>query len=133
MAVSRSELRLDTARLDKMIAEMEHKASRLVRKTAFDIEADIKTSMQGPKSGRMYGKHQASAPGEAPAIDLGALVNSIGVSMQGRLSATVSESSDHAAPLEFGTTRMAPRPHMSPAFERARPGFERAARILLEP
>lgn len=132
MAESRSELRLDTARLDSMIAGIQGKASKLVRRTAFAIEADIKTSMRGPKTGRIYGTHQASAPGESPAIDTGALINSISTHIEDRLTATVSETSEYAPHLEFGTTTMAPRPHMSPAFEHARNGFQRDVQKLLE-
>lgn len=32
--------------------------------------------LKGNRSGRMYGKHRASAPGEAPAVDTGKLRNS---------------------------------------------------------
>lgn len=53
----------------------------IVRTVAFSIERRVKTSMVGPKSGRVYKrgkrKHRASAPGETPAIDTGNLINSI--------------------------------------------------------
>ena len=42
---------------------------RFVRKAAFFIEGQIKTSMAAAKHGHQYGAHVASAPGESPAID----------------------------------------------------------------
>ena len=44
---------------------------------AFTVETFAKLSMGENKTGPMYDTHRASAPGEAPAIDTGALVNSI--------------------------------------------------------
>ncbi len=37
----------------------------------------MKESMDGPKSGKIYGSHQASAPGESPAIRDRGLIDSI--------------------------------------------------------
>jgi HK97 gp10 family phage protein len=84
-------------------------------------EMVAKESMQGPKSGRLYkvsrtGKlHRASAPGQAPAIDTGNLVNSIQHEQVGSEDARVFTHVEYAPYLEFGTARMAPRPFMTPA------------------
>jgi HK97 gp10 family phage protein len=77
--------------------------------------------LRGTKSGRLYRRrgtaHRASAPGEAPASDLGDLVRGIQAprAVPGELAVDIASSSAHAALLEFGTSRMAARPYMRPA------------------
>lgn len=68
-----------------------------------------------PKSGHIYQRrgvrHQASAPGEAPAGDSGRLAGSSDVFPdQANLSARVNWSAAYAKPLELGTQTMEPRP-----------------------
>ena len=59
-------------------------AEAFVVKIAQDVVTTIRRSMSGAKHGREYKHgsvtHRASAPGEPPAIDTAALVNSIDVS-----------------------------------------------------
>ncbi len=110
-----------------------------VAKSALAVKSDAQRSIErGPKTGRVYttyfytdaqgrlrkvgrrGKpHQASAPGEAPALDLGGLVDSIfdEISENG-LAAEVGTDLDYGTYLEFGTRKMAARPWLQPAFER---------------
>lgn len=105
-------------------------AHDLVGRTAHQIEAIIKVGMAEPKTGNMYGNHQASAPGDMPAMDTGNLANSIMVEFEEPTIAVVYTNVDYSAHLEFGTMRMAPRPFMTPAAEAVRPEFEaEAARI----
>jgi hypothetical protein len=76
----------------------------------------------GPKTGRIYmyrGRpHQASAPGEAPASRSGRLIGSQDYKVRSVHQLIVGETakSDKGAPypdyLEYGTTKMAPRPHL---------------------
>jgi len=68
--------------------------------------------------------HRASAPGQAPAVNTGVLVNSVRAVPKG-LRATIGSSVAYAAALEFGTRGVAARPAFAPALERARPNFER--------
>lgn len=116
---------------------LQKRAAQLVAKTAAGIEARAKISMAEPKTGRKYkvsktGKaHQASAPGQAPAIDTAMLVNSIGFQMVGELSAVVGVGAEYAVHLEFGTAHIAPRPFLGPAFEATKPEFEKGLRELL--
>lgn len=112
-------------------------ASRLVRATATGVEADVKKAMTGPHHGRTYrrgGKtHTASAPGEAPAVDKGALVNSIGTASadSGDLIASVTGSGLEIAPLlEGGTATIEPRDIFAQAGERAKGAFQRKAQNL---
>lgn len=106
--------------------------SALVRKAALDVEAWAKLAVQSPpKTGRVYprpgGKrHQASAPGEAPATDTGNLVNSIGMRPAGKDSYAVFARAKYALGLEVGTARVAARPFLVPALLRVRPVLEKA-------
>lgn len=123
--------------LSQVAAHLKQRASALVRKTAFGIEGAIKASMAEAKHGRTYkvsktGRaHQASAPGEAPAIDTGALVNSIQTTAEG-LNAVIGTNMEYAVHLEFGTVAMEPRPFFGPTFEHAQPAFEQGLRELLK-
>lgn len=85
-------------------------------------------------SGRQYGKHQASAPGQPPAPDLGNLkantnadpdVRQDGEDLVGR----VVSNSAYASALHNGTERIAARPFMDlPAKENGRQLTEAFAR-----
>ena len=87
------------------------------------VEGAAKLLMRGPKSGRIYPPkgHQASAGGEAPAIDTGNLANSISTELLSSDSnsawAQVGTGVEYAEPLEFGTSTMEARPFMRPAFD----------------
>jgi len=64
------------------------------------------------KTGRMYGMHQASAPGEAPANRTGKLVSSGNYGVRNSQQAYIGESIDYAVFLELGTRKMIKRPHL---------------------
>jgi phage gpG-like protein len=116
-------------RFQAAAAEMASAESQLVRRTALEIEADIKTDMAAAKHGRTYGRtvrrdaqgryvkrgttamHVASAAGEAPAVETGALANSITTEMDGALAAEVGTPMEYAPVLEGELNR--------PAFGRA--------------
>lgn len=67
-----------------------------------------------------YKIHRASAPGEAPAIDTGQLVNSVRSQIKG-LVGRIRATAAHASRLEF----LMRRPSFGPALERERPRFLR--------
>ena len=123
------------SKIPKITAELERRAALLVKKTAFQIESHIKTSMAEEKHGREYRRgrrvHIASAPGEPPAIDTGVLVNSIQTQVEG-LSAVVGTNVEYAAVLEWGGARLAPRPYFAPAFEEIKPIFEAGLKELVK-
>lgn len=107
--------------------------SQAVREAAADVEARAKIEiLAGRKSGRVYirrgAAHQASAPGEAPATDVGNLAGSIQHRPVSRLEAEVAAAAEYAAVLELGGARVEPRPYLRPALEAAAPGFEQAVR-----
>lgn len=116
-------------RFPQIAAKLPREAHDIVQETVLDIEGRVKAEMAGPKSGRMYGGHQASAPGEAPAVDTGALISSVQTDVQGT-EGSVFTNMESAPYLEYGTSQMAPRPFFTPAAEAARPDFERKMRNL---
>jgi hypothetical protein len=65
-----------------------------------------------------YRLHRASAPGEAPAVDEGTLINSIVAKPDG-LRATITVSAPQAEILEYKKDR----PVFEPTLEEMRPGF----------
>lgn len=76
----------------------------------------------GPHSGRMYGGHQASAPGEYPANLSGQLLGSISYEVGSRefrvgSSGAFNRGYDYAVGLHEGTTKMAPRPYLTKAVD----------------
>ena len=122
--------------IPNLTAALRRRAAALVDTTANTVRFEAIAPMSGPKSGRIYRRgsrtHQASAPGEAPAIDYGVLANSIQVERESDLRQTVFTNTEYAVYLEFGTSRMSPRPFFGPAFEAARPIFEAGIRELLK-
>ena len=88
------------------------KATEAVRSEAIDL------ILNSPKSGKTYGQHLASAPGEPPASDTGYLVSQITTSYNEReLTGTVKSGATYGPMLEFGTQTIEPRPYMRPALD----------------
>lgn len=93
---------------------VDRRASAVVRKTAFDVEA---TSKQ-------------FAP-----VDTGALRNSIGTDVYdnrllGAVEAEIGPTVEYGAYVEFGTSRQAPAAYMGPALDRHTPAFVQALEQL---
>ena len=86
----------------------------------------IKSIQAGGKSGIVYQKynprreHRASAPGQAPASDTGNLASKIIVKQKSRNRVNVESNANYSAYLEYGTSKMQPRPFMLPAFEKSK-------------
>ena len=96
---------------------------RAVMVGALIFEAEVKGLMQSASpSGRMYGSHRASAPGEPPAIDTAAYINSIQTQLaeSTATTATAESGTDEILGiwLEYGTRKMAARPHFRPSFDK---------------
>ncbi len=124
----------------KAIADaMIPRARIIVEKTANDAQAHSQKSMEGPKTGRMYlssksGKpHQASAPGEPPAVDTTKLQASHAVTMHSsKPEATIKVFAEYAYTLEFGGAKVAARPYLRPALKAVAPSFAAAMDQLFE-
>lgn len=117
-------------RLPGITRQVHSRAGRVVRKTVAEIEARIKISFSEPKHGVTYGGHQASAPGEAPAIDHGVLANSTQAYMETDTKGGVGVAAEYAPHLELGTSTIEPRPFMVPAAESVRRDFQEGLRHL---
>lgn len=114
MSADASELKSFAADLTKASGRAQHMARQAVGKTAADITADAKKF--------------------AP-YRTGNLRNSIGHDITYSSDATEAEigpTANYAHYLEHGTSRMAPRPFLGPAFDRRVPGFEQAMGQILD-
>ena len=73
-------------------------------------------------AGSVSGKaHVASLPGEPPNRDTGELQAGFQTRKSGPTSAEFRSTAPHASPLEFGTSKMAARPHIRPARDKLAP------------
>lgn len=110
----------DAKRLDNATDQAIEAIGRVIEAFVIKIDREIKISIdRSPKSGRIYGKHQASAPGQAPATDSGGLIKSISWRSFNRgLSAETGSNIFYAPFLEDGTNRMDPRPWLQPAYDK---------------
>lgn len=115
-------IKVEFNHLPEIAAKAENLIAKVVEKTALELEGNIKERMAEAKSGRIYRSHQASAPGEAPAIDTAELLRSIKTDVQGA-SASVGTNSKYAEYLENGTTKMAARPVWVPETEKMQDDF----------
>ena len=114
------------SQLDKLEKDMEVPFQEIVKGGGQLIRTEaIKSIQTGAKSGVMYQKynprreHRSSAPGQSPASDTGNLVSKIIVKQKSLNVVHVESNADYSAFLEFGTSKMQPRPFMFPAFEKS--------------
>lgn len=114
----------------EVIAALQQAAFRAVTRGTEKVKTRMVERIQNPpKSGRIYRRnnveHQASAPGESPASDTGRLAQSVTTSYNSsKIAGYVNVSAKHAAPLEFGTPRIAPRPYARVSLAEEAPGIK---------
>jgi HK97 gp10 family phage protein len=115
------------SQLNKLEKDMEIPFQEIVKGGGQFIRGEaIKSIQAGAKSGIVYEKynprrsHRASAPGQAPASDTGNLVSKIIVKQKSKNITNVESNADYSAFLEYGTSKMEPRPFMLPAFEKSK-------------
>ena len=141
-------VRLDTRRLNDILRTLTGNTDKVLKGIALMVETEAKISMAGPQSGAMYGKHRASAPGDPPAIDTGALAGSIYTATYTenkppaeatqvlpapeRNTVHVGPAVEYAEYLEFGTVNMAPRPFMQPALNKVADAVRRDPSMFAE-
>lgn len=105
------------------------KADQYVMGQAMGLQAEWVDVLSIPGSGRQYGKHTASAPGDPPAVDTGLLRQSIHFARLGDLTWGVgvvsapypggnATTAEVAVWQERGTRTQAARPHARPALDR---------------
>ena len=108
-------------------AEIERQAKTLMRDTAVDME-------------KTYGKkgHHPSLPGNAPAPDTGTLMRSITHEVReenGEVVGVVGSTlrnPDYPKFLEFGTSKMKPRPWLSTAIEKSQNFMVQAFQTIMK-
>jgi HK97 gp10 family phage protein len=135
-----TEIVLEYTHFGEIGASMAREIDGVCHNTALDIQARAQLAIQNPpKSGRIYKRgnvlHQASAPGEAPATDTSALVNSAytkKIADADYETGFTAKETDYARHLEFGTAKMEPRPYLRPAVEAVRDAFIRAIKRIVE-
>ncbi len=128
--VSKNVSILGTKELSKKISELSPElqttTARILHGGAKKIGEDIKSSMAlSPPSGKTYGSHTASSPGNPPRIDTTDLVNAV-TTQPKQFSGNVKETlvgvfkgsgqEKKAIWLEFGTKHIAERPFARPAY-----------------
>lgn len=103
MVTAVAEVELDDEAIQKWIATQLNAARNIF----------IRQMSRGGGTGRIYKRkgrtHHASAPGEYPVTDSGALVASIEWEMTGDREGRLFSELDYAAYLTTGTSKMAPR------------------------
>jgi HK97 gp10 family phage protein len=136
----------NAAALDRFATAVKAGAQLAVARAAVILKAGIQQELSQPGSGRFYARrkgggavakalnaggdvgavgkgvtkvHRASAPGEPPAPDTGTLKRSAFIESAGPNTVRVGVATEYAIPLEYGTPRMAPRPFMRPALDKA--------------
>lgn len=117
------------AELARLFNSEDGPVGKMLTRKAVVVEAAAKRSVKAHGRGRVYRlsnpsrTHQASAPGDPPATDLGRLgasiTHALGHDDRGLLS-WVGSNVSYAPHLERGTTRMAPRPFLRPALSALR-------------
>lgn len=108
-------------------AEIERQAKTLMRDTAVDME-------------KTYGKkgHHPSLPGNAPAPDTGTLMRSITHEIKQERDEVIGNvgsilrNPDYPKFLEFGTSKMKPRPWLSTAIEKSQNFMEQAFQKIMK-
>lgn len=122
---------------DKILKRYKAKTEKLVVAAAQETRNVAVNSIQrGAKSGKTYKKynprrtHTASAAGQAPASDTGRLASSINLDEKTSMNIEVGTDLQYAAPLEFGTKHMSPRPFLSPAADKGREKLRRLMKRL---
>jgi len=116
----------------KVAKELEATNKRNMRDAVVTVYRELMQILSGPRSGRMYfvpgtkKLYQASAGGEAPARRTAALARSYRFEVEPTgLYGVVGTNNKYAADLEYGTSRMEKRPHLSTAFERTADAVKR--------
>ena len=135
----KTELKVSNDLLKKLTTGAQVAMKKALNDSAKDGKNIAKTLiLSGEKTGRIYQKynptrkHQASAPGESPANDLGKLASSVYWKRGAGLTASFGASAKYAPYLEFGTRNIAPRPFLYPAGLKINKIFKERVRLVMQ-
>lgn len=116
-------IRFDDAALAELFSSPDGPVGKALSRVAIKVERRAKQLASTPGTGRRYGRHRASAPGNPPAPDTGRLrasisreVGKVGTVLVARVGTDVA----YGRYLELGTSRMAARPFLRPALDAGR-------------
>ncbi len=121
--------------------DVQDQVTAAIEATALEALTTVRKAIQGPpKTGREYRRgrkvHRASAPGQAPATDTGALVNSTYFTRVDPFTAAIGSRLEYAFILEFGwlpDPEATKRPSWVPAVQKAAPRLQkRIERVIRE-
>jgi HK97 gp10 family phage protein len=117
-------LKLDTTKLDTLIAESPVKVDKAVRATAFDVQG-IAVSLAAVDTGAMRASIfvKTHGGGQEPNALGDAEVSDPTPGDPPLMTAYVAPGVNYAGYVEFGTDRMAAQPFMTPAVEAAEDKF----------
>lgn len=114
----------DFASMALFRTKMEKELNDRLEAASAYAETAVKAALSQAGGGKLYGSHRAAAPGSPPATWTGRLRASIthqvirsGLYMQAIIGTDVW----YAPMLEFGTSKMAPRPFLRVTIDRIRP------------
>ena len=108
-----------TKRTMVTIDKMAGLTSKAIRAALYEIGSESvkhlrKMVRSGGRSGRMYGSHQASAPGEPPAARSNSrLTKGMRYDVRGDFQCEFGDTAPYGGYLEEGTKKMDARPHVS--------------------
>lgn len=110
-------------KLDKIKAGTVKEVETVLLKAAVKMAESAKQAINEPSAGREYKRknktHVASKAGDAPNTDTGVLINSVFFDfLPGKLTARFGAKAKYARALEYGTSKMEPRPFIKPAFNK---------------
>lgn len=108
----------------KVIAQVEAELPSRAARVSDALMNAKNEVLSKPGTGRMYGSHQASAPGQPPAYWTGRLMGSFVPLRDDPHLPGIMTSSHYAGYLEDGTSKMAARPFRQPIIDAAQGEIE---------
>lgn len=122
MAVTVKGLKRLISKLDRLGVTTENVMQEALEMSGKKVQREAKILINtSTPTGRMYGKHRASAAGQPPATDTGNLVRNINVKKERNLVKVgiLDQKAIYGAYLEFGTSKMGARPWLKPATDKS--------------
>jgi HK97 gp10 family phage protein len=126
--------------IDEVNAEISNKLGQQLLKSAILLRNELVRNLSGQGAGKRYRVagtnrfYTASVAGAFPATRLGNLKKSYKYKVMGqgvKMKAFVGSDLPYAHYLEYGTYKMAPRPHLIPTMKQVKPKIERLFKGIL--